>query len=115
MADGGWRISDGRRNLTGAHAGRIRSAERDSVPLSSSAAQGSAFFQPDHADDGHSTKGGSMPSRELPPRPDLDHLKREARSLQQAARRGDPDALQRLRSALGTDAAPKLTDAQRAI
>ena len=27
-----------------------------------------------------------MPSRELPSRPDLDHLKREARSLQQAAR-----------------------------
>src|SRR5688572_21334892 len=56
-----------------------------------------------------------MPSRELPSRPDLDHLKREARSLQQAARSGDPDALQRLRQALGTDTALKLTDAQRAI
>ena len=56
-----------------------------------------------------------MPSRELPSRPDLDHLKREARSLQQAARSGDSDALQRLRQALGTDTALKLTDAQRAI
>ena len=56
-----------------------------------------------------------MPSRELPSRPDLDHLKREARSLQQAARNGDPDALQRLRQALGIDSALKLTDAQRAI
>ena len=56
-----------------------------------------------------------MPSRELPSRPDLDHLKREARSLQQAARSGDPGALQRLRLALGNDAPPKLTDAQRAI
>ena len=56
-----------------------------------------------------------MPSRELPSRPDLDHLKREARSLQQAARNRDPDALQRLREALGTDDALKLTDAQRAI
>ena len=52
-----------------------------------------------------------MPSRELPSRPDLDHLKREARSLQQAARTGDADALQRLRQALGTDTALKLTDA----
>ena len=56
-----------------------------------------------------------MPSRELPSRPDLDHLKREARSLQQAARSGDPDARQRLRQALGSDTALKLTDAQRAI
>ena len=34
-----------------------------------------------------------MPARRLPVRPDLDQLRRQAKDLLRAARRGDPDAL----------------------
>lgn len=59
-----------------------------------------------------------MPSRALPARPDLEHLKNEAKALHKSATSGDPDALQRLRAALGdapSAVAPRLADAQRAV
>lgn len=57
-----------------------------------------------------------MPSRDLPARPNLDHLKHEAKALQNAFDEGDATALDRVRDALGSDAeAIKLTDAQRVI
>jgi hypothetical protein len=36
-----------------------------------------------------------MPSRELPPRPNLDHLKKQAKALLDAAKQRDQDALRR--------------------
>jgi ankyrin repeat protein len=56
-----------------------------------------------------------VPSRDLPARPHLDHLKNEAKALHKAFREGDPIALQRVRDALGDKPAEKLTDAQRVI
>ena len=57
-----------------------------------------------------------MPSRDLPARPNLDHLKHEAKALQNAFDEGDATARKRVRDVLGADAeAIKLTDAQRVI
>lgn len=56
-----------------------------------------------------------MPSRDLPARPHLDHLKHEAKALLAAIREGDANALRRARAALGDKPAVKLTDAQRVI
>jgi ankyrin repeat protein len=52
----------------------------------------------------------------LPPRPDLEHLKNQAKFLLQGFRNGDPAALARFQSLGGRAAtAPKLADAQRLI
>ena len=56
-----------------------------------------------------------MSARDLPARPDLDHLKREAKALHKSALAGDAAALQRVRAAIGERPALKLTDAQRVI
>ena len=56
-----------------------------------------------------------MPDRALPARPNLDHLKNEAKALHKAFHRRDPAALQRVRDAIGDKDTLKLTDAQRAI
>jgi len=56
-----------------------------------------------------------MPSRSLPARPDLDHLKHEAKALHKAFRDGDADAARRVIAAIGDQHAIKLTDAQRVI
>ena len=57
-----------------------------------------------------------MPSRVLPARPDLDHLKHEAKALRAAFLAGDPEALERVRAALGVATTTiKLTDAQRIL
>src|ERR1043166_3197081 len=57
-----------------------------------------------------------MPYRELPARPNLDHLKNEAKALLKAHRAGDPAAIERLRVLIGGEVrSPKLTDVQRAI
>jgi hypothetical protein len=56
-----------------------------------------------------------VPARSLPDRPDLDHLRQQARALQRAARTGDPDAVRRVAAAgfAGTpDAAFPLSRAQ---
>jgi ankyrin repeat protein len=74
-----------------------------------------AFFQPEHADDGRSTKGGFMSPRDLPARPSLDHLKNEAKALLKAFDAGDASARQRIRDTLGETPTLKLTDAQRAV
>jgi hypothetical protein len=50
--------------------------------------------------------------RELPDRPDLDHLRRQARALQRAAAAGDPGARRRLEAVA---ARPTLTGAQLAL
>jgi ankyrin repeat protein len=56
-----------------------------------------------------------MPSRELPARPHIDHLKNEAKALLKGFDEGEPNALQRVRDELGNKSALKLTDAQRVI
>jgi ankyrin repeat protein len=56
-----------------------------------------------------------MPSRELPSRPHLDHLKNEAKALRQAFLRGDAEAIERVRAVLGPRTELKLTEAQRVI
>lgn len=56
-----------------------------------------------------------MPTRALPARPSLDHLKHEAKALLRAHQQGDAGAVARMRAALGEMPSPKLTDAQRAI
>ena len=56
-----------------------------------------------------------MSSRDLPARPNLDHLKHEAKALHKAFDEGDPTARQRIRDALGDKPSVKLSDAQRAI
>jgi len=56
-----------------------------------------------------------MSSRDLPARPNLDHLKREAKALQKAFEQGDTDARLRIHEILGDRAAIKLSDAQRVI
>jgi len=56
-------------------------------------------------------------SRDLPARPNLDHLKNQAKDLLNDFRRGDSAAVERLRSlaSLSPNARPTLADAQRAI
>jgi ankyrin repeat protein len=56
-----------------------------------------------------------MPGRDLPPRPHLDHLKNEAKTLQRAFERGDADVVARVTAVLGARAALKRTEAQRVI
>ena len=56
-----------------------------------------------------------MPDRELPARPDLDHLKREAKGLHRDFVTGDPAAVARVHAVLGERAELKLTEAQRVI
>ena len=59
-----------------------------------------------------------MPA-ELPPRPNLEHLKKQAKDLLQAFRQGEPEAVEKFRPLGGrmaaAGAAPKLTDAQRLV
>ena len=54
-----------------------------------------------------------MSARELPARPHLDHLKREAKTLHKAWQADDPVALQRVRDAIGDTPERKLLFAQR--
>src|SRR5262245_10182646 len=82
---------------------------KDPVHLCRSVVANSTFFQPGHADDGHSMKGGFMSSRDLPARPNLDHLKHEAKALQKAFEQSDADAHRRIREILGERASIKLT------
>ena len=56
-----------------------------------------------------------MPDRALPARPNLDHLKNEAKALHKAFNQRDAAAVQRVRAAIGDKQSLKLTDAQRAI
>jgi ankyrin repeat protein len=51
---------------------------------------------------------------ELPPNPNLDHLKKQAKALLHEWRQKKPDVVKKF-SALGLKAAPKLSDAQRLI
>jgi len=53
-------------------------------------------------------------SRELPARPNLDHLKKQAKELLQRFREGDSAAVELFRS-FGSSNAPKLADAQHAV
>ena len=53
--------------------------------------------------------------RELPARPNLDHLKNEAKALHRAYVRGDADAAARARAAIGEHRDFRLLDAQRVI
>ena len=56
-------------------------------------------------------------SRALPPRPDLDHLKAQAKDLLQEVRRRDAGAMDRWRPIIGpwSDRSPTLSQAQRVI
>jgi ankyrin repeat protein len=56
-----------------------------------------------------------MPSRELPPRPHLDQLKRQAKELRSAFLRGEPDARARVLAAVGPVGELRLSDAQRVL
>lgn len=56
-----------------------------------------------------------MSTRILPARPNLDHLKHEARALQKAFARADPRAVQRVHVVLPGASALKLTEAQRVV
>ena len=61
-----------------------------------------------------------MKTTELPPNPDLELLRKQAKELLRAARRGDSGALARLRAVsrpqeAGASADPRLADAQHAI
>ena len=56
-----------------------------------------------------------MSSRDLPARPNLDHLKNEAKALHKAFEQGDPDARRRIHQILGEESAIKLSDAQRVV
>lgn len=56
-----------------------------------------------------------MPSRTLPARPDLDHLKHEAKALRDAWAADDSSARARVSAVLGPCTALKLTGAQRVI
>ncbi|WP_446743154.1 ankyrin repeat domain-containing protein [Silvibacterium acidisoli] len=55
-----------------------------------------------------------MSTRELPARPNLEHLKKQARTLLNDALNGDPSAASRF-AAIGVTAPPKLADALHAI
>src|SRR3977135_1322073 len=54
-------------------------------------------------------------SRQLPARPNLEHLKRQAKELLHDFQQGEPAAIDRLRSLASASAAPKLADAQHVI
>jgi len=56
-----------------------------------------------------------MPSRDLPARPNLDHLKHEAKALHRAFHEGDATARRRIHDVLGDTPDLKLTDAQRVV
>ena len=56
-----------------------------------------------------------MPGRDLPARPNLDHLKNEAKALRNAFESGDAEAVQRVHAVLGAINQLKLTEAQRVI
>jgi hypothetical protein len=56
-----------------------------------------------------------MPSRDLPARPRLEHLKRQAKALQNAFLAGDTEAVRRVEAAIGPRPTLKLTEAQRVI
>ena len=56
-----------------------------------------------------------MSVRALPARPNLDHLKNEAKALQKAFELGEAEALQRVREAVGDKQTLKLADAQRTL
>jgi hypothetical protein len=56
-----------------------------------------------------------MVTRSLPTRPDLDQLRRQAKELRDAARAGDPDALERIRLYTAGEARVSLSAAQLAI
>jgi ankyrin repeat protein len=53
--------------------------------------------------------------RNLPGRPDLEHLKRQAKALRQAFLEGDAEAAARVQAVVGAKADLKLTEAQRVI
>ncbi len=53
--------------------------------------------------------------RTLPARPNLDHLKHEAKAIRTAVNDGDPDATRRAHDQIGNWSSFKLTDAQRVI
>jgi len=56
-------------------------------------------------------------SRELPAKPNLEHLKKQAKDLLQASQRGDTTTAEPIRSLplSATEESPKLADAQDAI
>jgi ankyrin repeat protein len=56
-----------------------------------------------------------MSTRILPARPDLDHLKHEAKALHRAFARAEPSAVARVHAVLRAATALKLTEAQRVI
>src|SRR5271154_2770668 len=58
-----------------------------------------------------------MSLRELPARPNLDHLKKQARLLLRGSLQAEPEAMDRFRKAQvqSSTAAPKLADAQHVI
>jgi hypothetical protein len=59
-----------------------------------------------------------MSLRELPARPNLEHLKKQARLLLRGSLRAEPAAIDRFREAqvqFPTAASPKLADAQHVI
>jgi ankyrin repeat protein len=56
-----------------------------------------------------------MSQRELPARPDLDHLKNEAKALRAAFMSGDAGAVARVLVAIGPTTELKLTEAQRVL
>ena len=56
-----------------------------------------------------------MSERNLPGRPDLEHLKRQAKALRQAFLEGDAEAVARVQAVVGAKADLKLTQAQRVI
>src|SRR5687767_456792 len=67
------------------------------------------------------TKGGRVSAfRPLPPRPSLEHARKEAKALLRRLRAGDPDALSRLRERTSrtekkSPAPSRLADAQLVI
>jgi ankyrin repeat protein len=56
-----------------------------------------------------------MSPRPLPARPNLDHLRHEAKALRSAFERGEPEAVERVHTELGERSEIKLTDAQRVL
>jgi ankyrin repeat protein len=56
-----------------------------------------------------------MASRELPDRPDLDHLRRQAKWLRRAFTEAEPEAVARVQAVLGARTELKLTEAQRVV
>src|SRR5205823_2611990 len=73
---------------------------------------------PSHASSrgpGRHKRGDAMAPRSLPNRPSLDQLSVQAKELKNAARAGDPDAVERLRPYVPPGAQATLSVAQRAI